>query len=376
MDNKQRTVEPKHKRAGKRSIERQKRRIRTAFFFVFLAVFAVSAYMFVNNALEYREAEDSYSDLRMSIQMNAFNKSQTDAKEQMLPENTQDTSAADINVLTGDANIPTESSNTVAENTNIPAENANTSAEKTNAAVEKTNTAVENIPSEDGSAELNAAESISTVIGSENSGMPVQSVVPVNQNDAVPQRTVAMDFAELQSINNEIVAWIRADGTNIDYPVLHTDNNDYYMNHLYNRAGNSSGSIFIDYRNIGDFSDKNTVLYGHHMKNGSMFKSLEEYKDQEFYDANPVMNICTPNGDFSVELISGTVENGSKQFMKFYFDTDEEFMDYVNSFRARSTFQSDTVVEPGDRLVSMCTCSYEVSNARYLVMGKLVEQYD
>ena len=186
-----------------------------------------------------------------------------------------------------------------------------------------------------------------------------------------PQNT-GIDFSALQEINPDMIGWIRAEGTGIDYPIAQTDNNEYYLNHLYNKKRNSSGTIFADYRNTGDFSDRNTVLYGHHMKSRTMFHALEEYKDQEFYNVNPVMTLLTPNGNYTVELICGTVEDGNQQFVQFDFDTEEAFLQYVEGFRARSTFVSGVELQPGDRIVSLCTCSYEWENARYVMIGRLV----
>lgn len=188
----------------------------------------------------------------------------------------------------------------------------------------------------------------------------------------VAQQQISMDFSPLKEVSSDIIGWIRAEGTNIDYPIAQTDNNDFYLSHLYNGEWNNSGTIFADYRNIGDFSDRNTVIYGHYMKNGTMFQALEEYKDQEFYNVNPTMTIFTPNGDYTVELICGTVEDGNNQFVKFDFDTEEDFMQYIEGFRSHSTFVSDVELHPGDKIVSLCTCSYEWENARYMVIGRLV----
>ena len=187
---------------------------------------------------------------------------------------------------------------------------------------------------------------------------------------------ITMDFSSLQEINPEIIGWIRGEGTGIDYPVMQTDNNSYYLTHLYNGEYNNNGSIFMDYRNNGDLSDKNTVLYGHHMRNDVlMFGSLKEYNDQEFYEANPTMAIYTPDGDYMIELISGTVENGDYEFIRFHFESDEAFLNYVEELRSRSTFTSGVEVQAEDQIISLCTCSYERNNARYMVVGRLVPLY-
>lgn len=195
---------------------------------------------------------------------------------------------------------------------------------------------------------------------------------PITEN---PQRAVTLDFAPLKEINTEIVAWLFAEGTSIDYPVLHTDNNSYYLNHLYTGESNKSGSLFLDYRNTGLFTERNTVIYGHHMNNGSMFSALELYKEQDFYDNHPTMQLYTPEGDYLIELICGTVEDGNYDFVQFAFVDEEAFTEYIAAQRSRSTFQSNVELSPGDRIVSLCTCSYEWNNARYMIIGRLVPLY-
>ncbi len=210
-------------------------------------------------------------------------------------------------------------------------------------------------------------------------GAPVSvpASAPVNEATEQPQPPVvrkektSMDFAPLKEINPEIVAWLKSEGAAIDYPVLRGEDNDYYLSRLYTGERNSTGSLFADYRNTGLFTDKNTVIYGHNLKSGAMFHSLGEYKAQDYYDARPTMELYTPDGDYVIELFSGTVEDGDYEFVQFDFAGDEAFMEYIAGVRSRSTFQSDVVVDPADRIVTLCTCSYEHNNARYVVMGKL-----
>lgn len=199
----------------------------------------------------------------------------------------------------------------------------------------------------------------------------IEVIEPEPNMESTPQHIISMDFRPLQEINTEIVAWLFAEGTPIDYPVLHTDNNSYYLNHLYNGESNKSGSLFLDYRNTGRFTERNTVIYGHYMNNDTMFGSLKLYKEQDFYEEYPTMLLYTPEGDYLIELICGTVEDGKYEFVQFEFEDEDAFAEYVDAFRSRSTFQSNVKLEPGDRIISLCTCSYEWNNARYMVIGKL-----
>lgn len=186
-----------------------------------------------------------------------------------------------------------------------------------------------------------------------------------------PHQVISMDFTKLQDINQDIGAWLLSEDKPIDYPVLQADDNRCYLNHLYTGEINGAGSLFLDYRNTGLFTDRNSVIYGHHIKNESMFHTLEGYKKQDYYDSHPIMILYTPDGDYLVELISGTIEDGMKEFVKFDFENEEDFTEYVNALRSRSTFQSTVELQPDDRLLSLCTCSYEWSEASYLVVGRL-----
>jgi len=164
---------------------------------------------------------------------------------------------------------------------------------------------------------------------------------------------------------------LRAEDTVIDYPVVHGTDNEYYLKRLYTGQKNRNGSVFVDCGNTGLFTEQNTLIFGHNMQSGAMFGTLKGYKKQDYYDAHPTMTLYTPAGDYTLELIAGTVEDGSYTFAKCSFDSVEEFFDYVADLKSRSTFRSSVEVQEGDRLVSLCTCTYEFSNARYVVVGKL-----
>lgn len=210
-----------------------------------------------------------------------------------------------------------------------------------------------------------------------SSSVDMDAIVAEAITIPTPTRRISMDFDYLkEEASSEIVGWIFADWVNIDYPIVQHSDNDYYIERMYNGKANINGAIFMDYRNYPDYSDRNTVIYGHHMANGTMFGDLDKYKKQAYYDEHPIMLLYTPEGDFLVELFSGTIEDGNSEFLRFDFDSEEDFLSYVNGFRARSLFESDVEVNPGDRILSLCTCSYERSNGRYLVMGRLVPLYE
>lgn len=205
---------------------------------------------------------------------------------------------------------------------------------------------------------------------SEQAGAPSQTASEASSEEAQEQIS-AVDFPSLEKINPDVVGWLAAKGTEIDYPVVQGKDNDFYLRHLFAGERNKLGSIFIDYRNHGDFSDTNTIIYGHNMKDGSMFASLTKYKDQRYYNSFPTMRLSTPAGDFTLELFAGIVVNGNYESVRLDFKDNHDFQSYIDSLKKKSTFKSNTIVKADDRIVTLCTCSYEFNNARYALYGKL-----
>ena len=111
----------------------------------------------------------------------------------------------------------------------------------------------------------------------------------------VKVETVTVDFAALQEINPDVVAWIRIPGV-LEYPVVRGEDNSYYLNHTVQKTYNIAGSIFLDYRNERDFSDSKNIIYGHNMKDGSMFHVLRNYQDIDFFQEHTDMEVYLPDG--------------------------------------------------------------------------------
>lgn len=191
-----------------------------------------------------------------------------------------------------------------------------------------------------------------------------------------PVRAFSVDVAGLQANYPDMKGWIVLDGTQIDYPIVQAKDNDYYLYRLYDGTQNANGSIFMDCRNTGIFLDDNTVIYGHNMQSGIMFAVLNRYKSQAFFEEHPTMVISTADGDYLAELICGTVEDGNRSFMQFQFNDFEDMEEYVNQHRKRSTFQSEVRLQPGDKLLTLCTCTYELFNGRFMLIAKVSELYE
>lgn len=199
---------------------------------------------------------------------------------------------------------------------------------------------------------------------------PTDSSAP--PEETVPRETapIEVDFSLLTQTNGEVIGWLYCPDTPINLPLVQGKDNDYYLNRLVDGSWNAAGTLFADCRNSPDFSDANTVIYGHNMKNREMFGSLYRYGEQEYYEAHPVMWLLTPAGDYKLELVAGLVTPSTSEV--YAMDTTgEETLEMVRGAVGRSTFASPVTPEAGDRFVTLSTCSYEYDEARYVVIARL-----
>ena len=178
-----------------------------------------------------------------------------------------------------------------------------------------------------------------------------------------------VDFAALAGVNEDVVAWITIEGTKVNYPVVQGEDNQYYLKRMIDGERNSAGSIFMDCANASDFTDDNTVLYGHNMNNGSMFAGIRKYRDQEFYEAHPQIMVMTPDGNYMYDIVAGYVASEKEAAWMLDFSTEEKAMRWIGEAMERSGFDSTVQPQPGDRFLTLSTCTYEVENARFVVVA-------
>ena len=191
--------------------------------------------------------------------------------------------------------------------------------------------------------------------------------------DYIYQWKPYMDFEALDRRFPGSVAWIKLEDTLIDYPIMKGRNNDYYLSRLPDGSSHRSGSIFMDFRNNEDFSDKHTLIYGHESRTKDMFGSLKDYRNQDYYNANPSLYIYTPETDYELVLIAAYTLDSGIEVPPMSFRNEADFESHINNIKRRSFFKSSVEVGPDDRIVSLCTCAYDYTNARLIVVGKLVE---
>ena len=183
---------------------------------------------------------------------------------------------------------------------------------------------------------------------------------------------ITVDFEALKAINPDIIGWIYCEGTVISYPVLHGATNDTYLRHSYEKKYLISGSIFIDAANESDWSDSNTIIYGHHMKDGSMFATLEKWCDQDYFDAHPVMYLLTPEQNYRIELFSAYTTSATSDTYTIYGGPGMDLDSYLAKMSRQSVVSSDVTLEGDAHYVVLSTCAYVFENARSVVHGNLV----
>ena len=179
------------------------------------------------------------------------------------------------------------------------------------------------------------------------------------------------DYYKLLSLNNDFKAWIRIEGTNISYPVVQTKDNDFYLSHNFDKESNSGGAIFISSNITSPFQDKNTVIHGHNMKDGSMFADLSKYKDSYFAKNTPIY-INTRDKEYKYEIISVITEKASNDTYQVSFNTYEEYENYLKNIKSKSFYDFGMDVAKEDEIIILSTCDYDIKDGRLVVVGKLV----
>lgn len=166
-----------------------------------------------------------------------------------------------------------------------------------------------------------------------------------------------------KKINPDYKLWITIENTVIDYPVVQGEDNDFYLNHNFYREESVSGTIFIDNRNNIN-EDRSLVLYGHNMKNGTMFTDINKFKDKDFFD-NGIIKVIKGDKEYIYEVFSVFIEEANSISLKYKFGSNDEFNEYINNIKEKSIYTKE--VENYSNIITLYTCSYEFENARTIV---------
>lgn len=192
-----------------------------------------------------------------------------------------------------------------------------------------------------------------------------------------PQEQVLLEqYRDLYQQNTDMIGWIRIEGTKINYPVMYTAD-DFYLSHGFDKAESKTGVPFIDKRCAIEPFGTNTIIYGHHMKNGTMFAVLESYEDEGFYKTHPTIRFDTLYEQREYEIIavfkSQIFKKSDTVFKHYNFLNAEDaatYNEYVANIKALSLYDTGVAAAYGDELITLATCAYHTENGQFVVVAK------
>ncbi|MGL5354652.1 MAG: class B sortase [Clostridium sp.] len=181
-----------------------------------------------------------------------------------------------------------------------------------------------------------------------------------------------MDIPSLLSINPDTVGYIKINDTLVDYPLVKSTNNDFYLDKSFKQESNLEGTIFMDYKNTADFNDKNTILYGHNMSGDTMFGGLRFYRDQSYKDSHPIIKIYTPSLVLEYEVFSVYVTEPNYDYRTKEFNNDKEFEDFLTRVKTPSIITSNITPKITDKILTLSTCAFDFEDARLAIHAILL----
>lgn len=193
--------------------------------------------------------------------------------------------------------------------------------------------------------------------------------------DYINMNLIDVDFDNLKSINNNVKGWIQVNGTNINYPFVQTNNNDYYLTHSFDKSYNSAGWVFLDYRNdLSNFNDKNTIIYAHGRLDNTMFGSLKNILSSGWINNtnNYVVKLSTEYENTLWQVFSVYHIPTTSDYIKTNFKDNAEFEEFANMLLNRSTHKFNTSISANDRILTLSTC-YNKSE-KVVLHAKLIKR--
>lgn len=218
------------------------------------------------------------------------------------------------------------------------------------------------------------AEAVDQAQKSDEANEPAEEI-PYNE-----EKTILPEYAELFLQNMDMVGWIKVEDTNINYPVMHTpDNPDFYLKHGFDKGYTNYGCPYVQENcDVQEPSD-NIIIYGHHMKNGSMFADLEKFKSEDFYKEHKTIsfNTLTDKCEYEIVAVFKTfVYSDSTESFKYYrfvnAETSEQFDEYIAKCKELSLYDTGVSAQYRDKLITLSTCEYSRTNGRLVVVAKRV----
>lgn len=209
---------------------------------------------------------------------------------------------------------------------------------------------------------------LASAIGGEASYAPTEE-----ESGSDTLQRIKIKLEQLQAINRDVYGWIKIVGTRIDYPLVQGKDNAYYLNRAFNGTYQFSGSLFVDYTNEKKIADnRNTVIYGHNMQDGTMFRTLINFKDRAMFDAG-VVEIVTNDGIFYYEVFSFHLDKDTSNFFQTAFESDEAFLVFCEEMQSKSIYKKKNIkFDKDSKIITLSTCTNINDDERYAAHAILV----
>lgn len=203
---------------------------------------------------------------------------------------------------------------------------------------------------------------------------PKQEEPEIQEIEGEPVMECPVDFDGLLSLNKDIIGWLNVEALEISYPLAQGEDNDYYLHNTFQDTPNIAGCIFLDCENKKDFSDRNSIIYGHNMRNGSMFGKLKKFKEEGVFEKSPYFWIYTPEKIYKYEIFACHEVGYTSKTYQLTFEDDDDFMEYIKEAFDNSVVKSNASVSTADKVVTLSTCTGN-ETTRFIVQGKRIETY-
>jgi sortase B len=203
----------------------------------------------------------------------------------------------------------------------------------------------------------------------------------IDETQITEEKTERMlKLEELKKENSDIVAWLEISNTEIDFPVLQCNDNEYYLKHNYKKEYSVDGSIFLDKDYNWELPSSNLLIYGHNNKNGNMFQGLLKYKEESYYKEHSIIRFTTIDEDCEYEIMAvflSRVYYKSEQnvFRYYYFinaENEEEYNNYVKESKEASLYDTGVTAKYGEQLLTLSTCEYSQEDGRFVIVAKKI----
>lgn len=232
-----------------------------------------------------------------------------------------------------------------------------------------------------------ATQAITTTASASSIGTTAEPVGPEESmildgvpdpGDEIPGEVLShtLDYQNYKVLNPDVIGWISVPNTRIEYPVVIAADNDYYLSHNVEKERSKSGAVFMDWRNADSQYQRHLVLYGHNMKNGTMFNGLNAYKQKDFFDNNQKIYFYWGDGlPIEYEVYAAYNVSVDIDFIKVAFNSDEDFLNTMNELKSMSKFtrNPDVVLQADDQIITLTTCTYEYDNQRFVIQARRVK---